>query len=251
MARYCDLCNRKLALLEKCSVVIDGMSCSVCEDCYIEYNELSHTDDVESVKEYFDSVIAKNPRFDMSIKPRLDKVFEDLKAAAQIREQQRAAKKGTKYSVKGVRGKSLDVFEDKCVITVGVTIGSILTSNATDGEKIIYYKDIIGIQYKEPGFTVGYLQLETSAPSMNNGISNFFGENSFTFDNSGDSVGVLEMQPIVEYIKKRVEDYKRNDSGTVQAVSAADEIKKFKELLDMGVITQEEFDAKKKQLLGL
>lgn len=34
-------------------------------------------------------------------------------------------------------------------------------------------------------------------------------------------------------------------------VSAADELKKFKELLDMGIITQEEFDAKKKQLLGL
>jgi len=33
--------------------------------------------------------------------------------------------------------------------------------------------------------------------------------------------------------------------------SNADELKKFKELLDMGVITQEEFDAKKKQLLGL
>ena len=35
------------------------------------------------------------------------------------------------------------------------------------------------------------------------------------------------------------------------AVSNADELKKYKELLDMGVITQEEFDAKKKQLLGL
>lgn len=35
------------------------------------------------------------------------------------------------------------------------------------------------------------------------------------------------------------------------APSAADEIKKFKELLDIGAITQEEFDAKKKQLLGL
>lgn len=34
-------------------------------------------------------------------------------------------------------------------------------------------------------------------------------------------------------------------------VSATEEIKKFKELLDMGIITQEEFDAKKKQLLGL
>lgn len=33
--------------------------------------------------------------------------------------------------------------------------------------------------------------------------------------------------------------------------SNADELKKFKELLDIGAITQEEFDAKKKQLLGL
>lgn len=34
-------------------------------------------------------------------------------------------------------------------------------------------------------------------------------------------------------------------------VGAADEIGKFKALLDSGVITQEEFDQKKKQLLGL
>lgn len=41
-------------------------------------------------------------------------------------------------------------------------------------------------------------------------------------------------------------------NATIQAVlSPADEIKKFKELLDIGVITQEEFNAKKKQLLGL
>ena len=33
--------------------------------------------------------------------------------------------------------------------------------------------------------------------------------------------------------------------------SDAEEIKQFKELLDSGVITQEEFDAKKKQLLGM
>ena len=35
------------------------------------------------------------------------------------------------------------------------------------------------------------------------------------------------------------------------APSAADELKKFKELLDLGAISQEEYDAKKKQLLGL
>ena len=37
----------------------------------------------------------------------------------------------------------------------------------------------------------------------------------------------------------------------VAASSSADEILKYKNLLDSGIITQEEFDAKKKQLLGL
>ena len=42
------------------------------------------------------------------------------------------------------------------------------------------------------------------------------------------------------------------NSGTNSAkITEADEIKKYKELLDSGAITQEEFDAKKKQLLGL
>ena len=34
-------------------------------------------------------------------------------------------------------------------------------------------------------------------------------------------------------------------------ISNADEILKYKKLLDMGIITQDEFEAKKKQLLGL
>ena len=34
-----------------------------------------------------------------------------------------------------------------------------------------------------------------------------------------------------------------------QDISNADELKKYKDLLDSGIITQEEFDAKKKQLL--
>lgn len=37
----------------------------------------------------------------------------------------------------------------------------------------------------------------------------------------------------------------------ISSLSNADELKKYKELLDTGVITQEEFDAKKKQLLGM
>ena len=43
-----------------------------------------------------------------------------------------------------------------------------------------------------------------------------------------------------------------NNTVTVNTeLSNADELKKYKELFDSGVITQEEFDAKKNQLLGL
>lgn len=38
---------------------------------------------------------------------------------------------------------------------------------------------------------------------------------------------------------------------SAKSASAADEIAKYKDLLDSGAITQEEYDAKKKQLLGL
>lgn len=46
---------------------------------------------------------------------------------------------------------------------------------------------------------------------------------------------------------------KETNTATIimQQESNADELKKFKELLDNGIITQEEFDAKKKELLGL
>lgn len=39
--------------------------------------------------------------------------------------------------------------------------------------------------------------------------------------------------------------------SNIQTASSADELKKFKELLDSGAITQEEFNLKKKQILGL
>ena len=54
-----------------------------------------------------------------------------------------------------------------------------------------------------------------------------------------------------------VSNYKIKKDGIKEEVtkvaqnSGADEIVKYKELLDKGIITQEEYDAKKKQLLGL
>lgn len=43
----------------------------------------------------------------------------------------------------------------------------------------------------------------------------------------------------------------QQDTSSVPAQGTADELRKYKELLDAGIITQEEFDTKKNQLLGL
>ncbi len=150
----------------------------------------------------------------------------------------------------GSRGRSLKVYDDKVVITVKAGLGSFITGNATDGEKTIYYSDCIGVQYKKEGVTLGYLQFETASGIMNNRFSNFFNENTFTWD-SKCSTTVKKIPEIVQYIKGRVDYYKKNKNVVSSALSSADEIKKYKELLDDGVISQEEFNAKKKELLGI
>ena len=48
-----------------------------------------------------------------------------------------------------------------------------------------------------------------------------------------------------------INDTNQSNRTEIHLHSAADEILKFKVLLDQGIITQEEFNAKKNELLGL
>lgn len=47
------------------------------------------------------------------------------------------------------------------------------------------------------------------------------------------------------------DEFKPKEKPVASTISTADELKKFKELLDSGAITQEEYDGQKKKLLGL
>ena len=108
------------------------------------------------------------------------------------------------YSLNGCRGRSIEVFEDRVVITTDVTLGSILTANATDGAKTIFYSDVVGVQFKRTGMTIGYLQLETSSGQMNNKSSNQFSENTFTFEKEDDLV-----EEIKDFIIWKISSYKK------------------------------------------
>lgn len=171
----------------------------------------------------------------------------------QLREDiKKESEPGLKYTLRGIETKVLKVYEDRAVIMVRPSFKSFMLGIGSDGEKTIFYKDCIGIQHKTPGIQIGYIQLETGSRVINNTNSQFFGENSFPYtkETCPDDI-IVE---VVDYIKERIASCKNEKTVKMQSnapSSAADEILKFKGLLDAGIITQEEFEQKKKQLLGL
>ena len=152
-----------------------------------------------------------------------------------------------KYFVDLLRS-TLHVYDDYCEIS-----GKAGTLNCTKGTKKLYYSDLTSVQFKLPGgFFAGYIQFEYPGSDTTN-KSPYESENAVVF-NKKDNIKLME--EIYNFVERRISEEKqakRAPAGTViqQATSPAEELKKMKELLDMGIITQEEFDAKKKQLLGL
>ena len=152
-----------------------------------------------------------------------------------------------KYFVDLLRS-TLHVYDDYCEIS-----GKAGTLNRTKGTKKLYYSDLTSVQFKLPGgFFAGYIQFEYPGSDTTN-KSPYESENAVVF-NKKDNIKLME--EIYNFVERRISEEKqakRTPVGTViqQATSPAEELKKMKELLDMGIITQEEFDAKKKQLLGL
>ena len=108
----------------------------------------------------------------------------------------------------GSRGRSIDVYDNKCVITTDVTLGSIMTRNALDGQKTIFYIDVTGVQFKRCGLTIGYLQLETGSLQMNNQSDNMFSENTYTFVQAINNITNDLIQALHDYIVDRIEGYK-------------------------------------------
>lgn len=115
-------------------------------------------------------------------------------------------KMGVLFTLKGCRGRSLTVCKNKCIVKTDVTVGSVLTGNATDGEKTVFYKHCSGIQFKEWGMTIGFLQFETPSMQMNNMSSNFFSENTFTYDSTNKPLTNEIMREVYYYMMALIEN---------------------------------------------
>ena len=80
--------------------------------------------------------------------------------------------------------------------------------------------------------------------------------NSISISTSSGAIrfwGVSNRDDIANAISKLLAERQEPsvEKNSAASNSTPDELKKYKELLDSGIITQEEFDTKKKQLLGL
>ena len=153
-----------------------------------------------------------------------------------------------KISLKGVNGQ-LYIFEDKVVIERKGILGFLLIGLA--GSKTIPMNSIMSVQFKEgTSITNGFIQFGILGGKENKAglVSATRDENTVMINKKYNATA----RRIKEYIEQKIME--RNQSPEIvvtQQSSTADEIAKFKSLLDQGVITQDEFDAKKKQLLGL
>lgn len=153
------------------------------------------------------------------------------------------------YELNGGMTKILRVYNDRVSLQIIKNLRSFMTSNFFGGTKEIFYSDIIGVQYKEAGSVVaGYIQFETASGRAKD---NFNNENSFTFSDAY-LKNEVALQ-VVNFVRAKVREARAPQAAPVQVVqqvSAADELKKLKDLLDAGAITQEEFDEQKKKILG-
>jgi hypothetical protein len=136
----------------------------------------------------------------------------------------------------GTNGQ-LALYSDKIIIT---RKGFMATK-----EKTIYLNQITGVQLKQPSrWTKGYILFTVpgSVETRGDPIMAVMDENAVMFD-SANNDAALEIKNTTE---KLMSQYARIATN----FSPADELKKFKQLLDDGTISKEEFEQKKKQLLG-
>ena len=138
-------------------------------------------------------------------------------------------------------GKIVTLEEDKLIFANSKSIiGKIDDTLGSFGGNVIPLDEISSIQCKKANIlSNGYFKVTV------NGISNmettvFFLPKKGKYE---------EAQEFANKVQKAIDNYKKKQNSS--GMSVADELAKFKNLLDAGVITQEEFAAKKKELLGL
>lgn len=148
----------------------------------------------------------------------------------------------------------LKVYSDRVVISRKTAMGFI--SQGLKGDKTFFYKNLSSIEYKKPSvWANGYIKFITSGTLETEQNLGLLGSTKIEASKDANTLILRafnkevpkQSERIYNYIIKKISELKSN--GIVNNISNADEILKYKHLLDQGIITQAEFDRKKIELL--
>lgn len=145
------------------------------------------------------------------------------------------------YEAQATSG-TIVVYKNRVVLRYAKFIGS------GKGEKEIRIKSITGIQLKKPGMMglAGFIEFSFSGGSEAKGSLFVKDENRLIINTKAQYEQMVKVKDLVYQLLDQQDDHK-----PAANLSTADELAKFAELRDKGILTTEEFDAKKKQILGL
>lgn len=124
-----------------------------------------------------------------------------------------------------------------------------LVNQGLKGDKTIPLRSITAVQLKKPGMTNGYIQFGLLGGNESKGgvFAATQDENTIMFAKKHYN----DMVELKEYIESVI--FSSNVGTTIintpTEKTIPEQLKEFKELLDMEIITQDEFDLKKKELL--
>jgi hypothetical protein len=148
--------------------------------------------------------------------------------------------------------------ENALVIKRGAK-GFLLGGGMLRGDKTIPYSSIVAVQFKKVGALQGYIQFTLKGgPEAQRGWKEAWeDENSVTFNYWGDNIRKFsELKRFVEGkmglgASPAPSTIIVSTSPAAGSSSSLDELEKLARLREKGIVTEEEFQLKKKQLLGL
>jgi hypothetical protein len=144
--------------------------------------------------------------------------------------------------VKGMNGQ-IELWTNKIIIKRrGFTS---FWTQGLRGDKDILLNQISSIQFKDPStFTNGFIQFSfLGGAEHKGGLLDATKDENTVFFNASQSEDF-------KYFKKMIED-KIQEFSKPESRSSLEDLEKLAELKEKGIITEEEFNAKKKQILGL
>jgi len=187
----------------------------------------------------------------MKLHPRVEKLINQSKRGDET----------ARIWLVGASNQTLVAFQDRCIIVkIGFMSGSAFGGKTTS----FNYADITGIEV-QTGLTTGYLEILTSSFQAN-ADKGYWSSNPdrdpFKVPNClpfGSKKILQTWLPHVDQLRQLVRE-SRSGAGTFATRPAVpaptlshslDDLKKLAELRDAGIVTEEEFQTKKRQLLGL